>query len=121
MACTGGKCLLTSKVRKLRETGMDAMASGDLGQAEELLRQSVELGETDGGLDVVTANSAYRLALTLHEAGRPDEAADQFEKALTLARGRAGCGSKLYQKILGHFAQALPSRAVPDLACAVGE
>lgn len=121
MACTGGKCLLTSKVRKLRETGMEAMASGDLRQAEELLRQSVELGETDGGLDVVTANSAYRLALALHEAGRADEAAGQFEKALTLARGRAGCGSKLYQTIYGHFAAALPDRADPEWACAVGQ
>jgi tetratricopeptide (TPR) repeat protein len=121
MACTGGKCLLTSKVRKLRETGMEAMASGDLHQAEELLRRSVALAETDAGLDVVTANSAYRLALALHQSGQHDEAAQQFEKALTLARGRAGCGSKLYKTILGHFAEALPARAYPDQACAVGE
>lgn len=113
--------MLSGKVRRLREAGMDAMASGDLGGAETYLRQSVELAETDGGLDVVTANSAYRLAMTLHQAGRADEAAEQFEKALTLARGRAGCGSKLYKTILGYFAEALPDRALPDLACAVGE
>lgn len=121
MACTGGKCMLSGQVRQLREAGMSALGSGDLDQAESYLRQSVELAETDGGLDVVTANSAYRLAMTLHQAGRPDEAADQFEKALTLARGRAGCGSKLYKTILGHFAEALPARALPDRACAVGE
>ena len=121
MACVGGKCMLTSQVRRLREAGMDAMDAGDLDQAETLLRQSVTLAENEAGLDVVTANASYRLALTLHKAGRHDEAAEEFEKALTLARGRAGCGSKLYQTILGHFAAALPARAIPDLACAVGE
>ena len=121
MACTGGKCMLSGRVRQLRQAGMSALDIGDLDQAESFLRQSVELAETDNGLDVVTANSAYRLAMTLHQAGRGDEAADQFEKALALARGRAGCGSKLYQTILGHFAAALPSRAYPDRECAVGE
>jgi tetratricopeptide (TPR) repeat protein len=111
MACTNGKCVLSGNVRRLREAGMDAYNEGDLGKAEVLLRQSVELSEVGGGLDVTTANSAYRLALTLHEAGRHDEAAEQFEKALTLVRERAGCASKLYKTILGHFAQAIPVRA----------
>ena len=121
MACTGGKCMLSGQVRQLREAGMDALRTGDLGEAEAYLRRSVALAETDAGLDVVTANAAYRLALALHQSGQHDEAAQQFEKALTLARGRAGCGSKLYKTILGHFAEALPARAYPDQACAVGE
>jgi tetratricopeptide (TPR) repeat protein len=113
--------MLMSQVRQLREAGMGAMQAGDLGQAESYLRQSVTLAENEAGLDVVTANAAYRLALTLHRAGRHDEAGEQFEKALTLARARAGCGSKLYKTILGHFAQALPARVTPEHACAVGE
>lgn len=59
MACVGGKCMLTSQVRRLRlEAGMDAMDAGDLAQAETLLRQSVTLAENEAGLDVVTANAS---------------------------------------------------------------
>ncbi len=116
MACTNGKCVLCGQVRQLREAGMEALRQGDVEQAETLLRRCVDMSE-DGGLDVVTANAAYRLALALHEAGRVDEAAGQFERALELVRQRAGCDSKLYKTILGHFAQALPEQA---LALAVG-
>jgi len=95
---------------------MAAFRAGETGQAETLLRQAVDAAEAGGGINVVTAQSTYKLALVLHEAGRHDEAAEQFEKALALVRGRAGCGSKLYRTILGEFAQALSVRA-----CAVGQ
>jgi tetratricopeptide (TPR) repeat protein len=111
MACTNGKCVLAGNVRRLREAGMEALRAGDAGEAEALLRRSVEASEHGGCLDVSTAHSTYRLALALNQTGRYDEAAEQFEKALTLARGRAGSGSKLYKTILGHFAQTLPARA----------
>ncbi|EHJ48214.1 hypothetical protein DFW101_2208 [Solidesulfovibrio carbinoliphilus subsp. oakridgensis] len=121
MACTNGKCELSSSVRQLREAGMDALRDGDVDQAENLLRRSVAMSEAGGGVATATANSVYRLGLALHEAGRQDEAAAEFEKALTLVRDRAGCGSKLYQTILGHFARALPARAHPAWDCAVGQ
>lgn len=122
MACTNGKCELAGIVRRLREAGMDALREGDVGQAEELLRESVVLSEEGGALDVSTANSVYRLGLALSEAGRIDEAVTQFEKALALVRERAGCGSKLYKTILGHFSAALPGRAPAwEYDCAVGE
>ncbi len=119
MACTNGKCELSGHVRRLREAGMDALREGDVDQAEDLLRRSVALSEAGGGVSTATANSVYRLGLALHEAGRQDEAAAEFEKALTLVRDRAGCGSKLYQTILGQFAQVLPARAHPAWDCAV--
>lgn len=121
MACSGGKCELSGNVRRLREAGMDALRDGDVGQAEDLLRRSVALSEAGGGVATATANSVYRLGLALHEAGRQEEAAMEFEKALTLVRNRAGCGSKLYQTILGHFAKALPARAHSAWDCAVGQ
>lgn len=120
MACTNGKCELAGNVRRLREAGMDALREGDAGRAEGLLRRSVELSEAGGGVATATANSTYRLALALHKAGRHDESAQHFEKALTLVRDRAGCGSKLYQKILDQFAAVMPSRALPAWACVVG-
>ncbi len=116
MACKDGKCELSGRVRRLREAGMDALRAGEVEQAETLLRQSVDVSEAGGGINVVTAQSTFQLARVLHEAGRHDEAAEQFEKALALVRGRAGCGSRLYRTILGEFAQTLAVRA-----CAVGE
>lgn len=118
MACTNGKCVLAGNVRKLREAGMEALREGDTGQAETLLRRSVELSEASGGVPTATANSTYRLALALHEAGRSNEAAEHFERALALVRDRAGSESKLYRKILCHFAEALLGRAQPEWACA---
>lgn len=120
MACTNGKCELSGNVRRLREAGMEALRGGDADQATALLRRSVALSEAGGGVVTATAHSVYRLGMALYEAGRQDEAAREFEKALTLVRDRAGCGSKLYQKILGHFAKALPARAHPAWDCAVG-
>lgn len=117
MACTNGKCELSSNVRQLREAGMEALHHGDTQGAEALLRRSVALSESGGGVETATAHSVFRLGLALNEAGRTEEAAREFEKALTLVRRRAGCGSKLYQTILGHFAAALPSRA-PEWECA---
>ena len=117
MACTNGKCELSASVRQLREAGMEALKHGDLEGAEALLRRSVALSENGGGVETATAHSVFRLGLALHEAGRSDEAAEEFEKALTLVRNRAGCGSKLYQNILGHFAAVLPARA-PAWECA---
>ena len=111
MACVNGKCQLASSVRELREAGMDALRDGDVGGAEALLRRSVAMSEAGGGVSTATAHSVYKLGLALHAAGRPDEAAEQFEKALALVRERAGCASKLYKTILGHFAQAIPVRA----------
>ncbi len=112
MACENGKCALTGEVRKLRDAGIAALRAGDVGQAESLLRRSVALSEDGGGLDVSTAHSAYRLALALHRADHHDEAARHFEKAMALARQRAGCGSKLYRTILGHFARSLSGSPV---------
>jgi Flp pilus assembly protein TadD len=117
MACTNGKCELSSNVRQLREAGMEALHQGDVTGAEALLRRSVALSEAGGGVETATAHSVYRLGMALHEAGRTEEAAREFEKALTLVRDRAGCGSKLYRTILGHFAEALPARA-PEWECA---
>jgi len=111
MACTGGKCVLSGNVRRLRVAGMEALQEGKMEQAETLLRQAVALSEAGGGVNVATAHSTYQLAVALHEAGRSDEAAEQFVKALELVRSRAGRGSKLYKTILGSFAQALPARA----------
>lgn len=119
MACTNGKCELASNVRRLREAGMEALRDGDVDEAEDLLRRSVRLSEDGGGVATATAHSVYRLGLALHEAGRFEEAADAFEKALALVRERAGCGSKLYQKILGQFARVMPARA-PAWECAAG-
>lgn len=116
MACVNGKCQLAAGVRELREAGMDALRGGDVDGAEALLRRSVALSEAGGGVTTATAHSVYRLGLALHAAGRPDEAAEQFEKALWLVRERAGCNSKLYQKILSQFARILPTRA-PQFAC----
>lgn len=121
MACVGGKCELSGNVRRLRDAGMEALRGGDVDQAEDLLRRSVALSEAGGGVTTATANSVYRLGLALHEAGRTDEAAREFEKALTLVRDRAGCGSRMYQTILGHFAKVLPERAHPAWDCAVGQ
>ena len=117
MACVNGKCRLASSVRELREAGMDALAGGDLEGAEALLRRSVAMSEAGGGVTTATAHSVYRLGQALHAAGKHDEAAEQFEKALWLVRERAGCGSKLYQKILRLFAEAMPARA-PEWECA---
>ena len=117
MACVNGKCQLSSSVRQLREAGMDALREGDVLGAEALLRRSVAMSEAGGGVSTATAHSVYRLGLALHAAGRPDEAAEQFGKALTLVRDRAGCGSKLCQKILAQFAAVMPSRA-PEWQCA---
>ena len=117
MACTNGKCELSSSVRQLREAGLEALDRGDMEGAEALLRRSVALSEKGGGVNTATAHSVFRLGQALHEAGRADEAAREFEKALTLVRERAGCGSKLYQTILGHFAEILPGRA-PAWECA---
>jgi len=107
MACENGKCALAAQVRKYRDEGMEALKAGDLEQAETLLRRSLNLSEIGGGLDVGAAQSGYRLALTLARAKRHDEAASHFEKALSLARGRAGSRSKLYRTILGHFSRSL--------------
>ncbi|UJX41879.1 tetratricopeptide repeat protein [Desulfovibrio sp. JY] len=111
MACVNGKCQLASSVRQLREAGMEALRDGDMVGAEALLRRSVAMSEAGGGVATATAHSVYKLGMALHAAGRQDEAAEQFEKALWLVRERAGCDSKLYRKILGHFAEAMPSRA----------
>lgn len=117
MACTNGKCELSSSVRELREAGMEALERGDVGGAEALLRRAIALSEAGGGVETATAHSVYRLGLTLHAAGRTEEAAREFEKALTLVRQRAGCGNKLYQAIFDQFAAVLPALA-PAWACA---
>jgi len=51
----------------------------------------------------------------LHEAGRPEEAAGEFERALALVRDRGGSDSKLYRKILDHYREVLPERASAGL------
>ena len=111
MACTNGKCALAGRVRYYREAGMEALRAGDTGQAESLLRRAIDLAERDQAVDITVAHSAYQLGQVLHEAGRADEAAGQFERALTLVAGRAGSQSKLYRKIYGHYEQVLPERA----------
>jgi tetratricopeptide (TPR) repeat protein len=90
---------------------MEALREGNLPEAEAKLRLAVELAERDEAVDISVAQSAYRLGLVLHEAGRPEEAAGEFERALALVGGRAGSESKLYRKILRHYEQALPERA----------
>jgi tetratricopeptide (TPR) repeat protein len=111
MACKNGKCELAGRVRYYREAGVEALREGDVTQAEKFLRQAIDLAERDQAVESSVAQAVYRLGLVLHEAGRPDEAANEFEKALDLARARGGSGSKLYRKILGHYAQALPERS----------
>lgn len=111
MACKSGKCQLAGRVRYYREAGMQALRDGDMGQAENMLRRAVDLAERDQAVDITVAQSAYQLGQVLHEAGRADEAAGQFERALTLVRGRAGSESKLYRKMYGHYEQVLPERA----------
>ena len=71
----------------------------------------VLVGERDQAVDTTKAHSIYRLGLVLHEAGRPDEAAGEFERALDLVRNRGGEESKLYRKIFGHYEAVLPDRA----------
>jgi tetratricopeptide (TPR) repeat protein len=112
MACRNGKCELAGRVRYYREAGVEALREGNVVQAEKLLRQAVDLAERDQAVDTSLAHAAYRLGQVLSEAGRPDEAASEFEKALALVRGRAGSDSKLYRKILGHYERALPERAL---------
>ena len=111
MACSGGKCAVAGRIRYYREAGMEALREGSVGRAEELLRLAVDLGERDQAVDTAKAHSVYRLGLVLHEAGRPDEAAGEFERALALVRDRGGSDSKLYRKILDHYRQLLPERA----------
>jgi tetratricopeptide (TPR) repeat protein len=107
MACENGVCALSGQVRQLRREGIEAHLAGDVEQAEALLRRSMDLSRAGGAPDVSTAHTAYRLALVLAAASRHEEAARHFEMALGLARGRAGCGCRLYRAILGDFAQAL--------------
>ena len=102
---------MAGRIRYYREAGMEALREGRVGQAEELLRLAVDLGDRDQAVDTTKAHSIYRLGLVLHEAGRPDEAAGEFERALDLVRNRAGRDSKLYRKIFGHYEKALPERA----------
>lgn len=111
MACSGGKCELAGRIRYYREAGMEALREGNLEQAEKQLRLAVDLAVRDEAVDISVAQSAYRLGLVLHQAGRPDEAAGEFTRALSLVEARAGNESKLYQKILGHFEQAMPDKA----------
>jgi tetratricopeptide (TPR) repeat protein len=111
MACTNGKCELAGRVRYYREAGVEALREGNVAQAEKLLRQAIDLAERDQAVDISVAQSVYRLGQVLHHAGRHDEAAGEFEKALSLVRARAGSESKLYRKILGHYEQALPERS----------
>jgi len=66
---------LAGRIRYYREAGMEALREGRVGQAEELLRLAVDLGDRDQAVDTTKAHSIYRLGLVLHEAGRPDEAA----------------------------------------------
>jgi len=102
---------LAGRIRYYRETGMEALRVGKLEQAEKQLRLAVDLAVRDQAVDISVAQSAYRLGLVLHEAGRPDEAAGEFERALALVGARAGSESKLYRKILGHYAEVMPERA----------
>lgn len=111
MACSGGKCALAGRIRYYREAGMEALREGQVAEAEKLLRLAVDLGERDQAVDTTKAHSIYRLGLVLHEAGRPDEAAGEFERALDLVRNRGGEESKLYRKIFGHYEAVLPDRA----------
>ena len=111
MACSGGKCELAGRIRYYREAGMEALREGNLEQAEKQLRLAVDLAVRDEAVDISVAQSAYRLGLVLHEAGRSEEAAGEFERALALVGARAGNQSKLYRKILGHFTTAMPERA----------
>lgn len=111
MACTTGKCELAGRIRYYREAGMEALREGNLTQAEAQLRLAVELAERDEAVDTTLAQSSYRLGLVLSRTGRHDEAADAFERALTLVGSRAGSDSKLYRKIFDHYERALPERA----------
>lgn len=111
MACTNGKCELAGRVRYYREAGVEALREGNVAQAEKLLRQAIDLAERDQAVDSSVAQAVYRLGQVLHEAGRPDEAADEFEKALALVRSRAGGESKLYRKIFSHYERAFPERS----------